>query len=60
MLTITVLRRFDRVLASTKARVLAEYEVRRGGKLAGDALDSRLNDVAASASTTIRRLTSRS
>ena len=46
MLPMTVLRRFDCVLAPTKARVLAEYEVRRGGKLEGDALDSRLNDVA--------------
>ncbi len=46
MLPMTVLRRFDCVLAPTKKRVLAEYEKRKGGKLQGDALDARLNDVA--------------
>jgi len=43
MLPMTVLRRFDSVLALTKARVLAEYERRKSGKLKGDALDSKLN-----------------
>lgn len=42
MLPMTVLRRFDCVLAPSKARVLAEHE-RRGGKLKGAALDARLN-----------------
>jgi len=46
MLPMTVLRRFDCVLAPTKARVLAEYERRRGGRLEGDALDTRLNEAA--------------
>jgi type I restriction enzyme M protein len=46
MLPMTVLRRFDCVLAANKARVLAEYEKRKGGKLQGDALDARLNEVA--------------
>jgi type I restriction enzyme M protein len=46
MLPMTVLRRFDCVLAPTKAKVLAEYERRKGGKLAGDALDSHLNKAA--------------
>ncbi len=46
MLPMTVLRRFDCVLAQTKSRVVAEYELRRGGKLLGDALDTRLNDFA--------------
>jgi type I restriction enzyme M protein len=35
-----VLRRFDCVLAPTKAKVLAEFEKRKGVKLEGDALDS--------------------
>ncbi len=43
MLPMTVLRRFDCVLAPTKAKVLAEYERRKGGKLEGDALDTNLN-----------------
>jgi type I restriction enzyme M protein len=47
MLPMTVLRRFDCVLASTKKKVLAEYEKRKGGKLEGDALDSNLNKAAA-------------
>ena len=44
----TVLRRFDRVLAPTKARVRAEYERlrRKGGRFTGDALDSLLNRAA--------------
>jgi len=46
MLPMTVLRRFDCVLAPTKAKVLAEFERRKGGKLEGDALDTKLNDVA--------------
>lgn len=46
MLPMTVLRRFDCVLAGTKARVLAEYEHRKGGRLEGDALDSILNEAA--------------
>ncbi len=46
MLPMTVLRRFDCVLASTKDKVLAAHEKRKGGKLAGDALDRTLNQVA--------------
>ncbi len=46
MLPMTVLRRFDCVLAPTKAKVLAECERRKGGKLDGDALDTILNGVA--------------
>ena len=46
MLPMTVLRRFDCVLAPTKDKVLAAYERRKGGKLEGDALDSVLNRVA--------------
>ena len=46
MLPMTVLRRFDCVLAPTKAKVLAAYRRRKGGKLAGDALDRTLNRVA--------------
>ena len=42
MLPMTVLRRFDCVLAPTKARVLAEHE-RSGSRLEGAALDARLN-----------------
>ena len=42
MLPMTVLRRFDCVLAPTKAKVLAEYE-RSKEKFKGDALDARLN-----------------
>ena len=45
MLPMTVLRRFDCVLAPTKPKVLAEYD-RRSDKLHGDALDVRL-DIAA-------------
>ena len=42
MLPMTVLRRFDCVLAPTKAKVLTEHK-RRVGKLEGEALDLRLN-----------------
>lgn len=43
MLPMTVLRRFDCVLAPTKAKVLAEFEKRKGGRLNDDALDRLLN-----------------
>jgi len=46
MLPMTVLRRFDCVLAPTKAKVAAEYEKRRSSKLVGDALDTHLNKAA--------------
>jgi type I restriction enzyme M protein len=46
MLPMTVLRRFDCVLAPTKNKVVAEYERSKGGKLAGDALDTKLNKAA--------------
>lgn len=46
MLPMTVLRRFDCVLAETKTKVLAEYEKRKGGKLSADALDRVLNRAA--------------
>ena len=46
MLPMTVLRRFDCVLAPTKDKVLAAYKRRRGGKLEGAALDPILNQVA--------------
>src|SRR5216684_3725908 len=46
MLPMTVLRRFDCVFVPTKPRVLAEHAKRKGGKLEGDALDTKLNDVA--------------
>src|SRR5947207_9661638 len=45
MLPMTVLRRFDCVLAPTKAKVLLEYE-RSKDKFKGDALDARLNKAA--------------
>ncbi len=45
MLPMTVLRRFDCVLAPTKSEVLAEYS-RWGNRLDGDALDVRLNRAA--------------
>src|SRR3954471_20059808 len=45
MLPMTVLRRFDAVLAPTKDAVLAEYE-RRKGKLNDEALDTWLNRTA--------------
>jgi type I restriction enzyme M protein len=43
MLPMTVLRRFDCVLAPAKEKVLKEYEPRKGGKLNGKALDEPLN-----------------
>src|SRR5260370_13813591 len=46
MLPMTVLRRFDCVLAPTKARVIADYDHRKGGKLNDDALDKLLNKAA--------------
>lgn len=46
MLPMTVLRRFDCVLAPTKAKVLAEHEKRKGGKFNADALDKLLNKAA--------------
>ena len=46
MLPMTVLRRFDCVLAPTKDKVVAAYKRRQGGKLEGDALDSVLNRAA--------------
>ena len=45
MLPMTVLRRFDCVLAPTKARVLAEHRKRRGG-YQGAALEVMLNRAA--------------
>src|SRR5262249_54982774 len=45
MLPMTVLRRFDCVLAPTKAKVLAEYE-RSKDRLKGEALEARLNRAA--------------
>jgi len=46
MLPMTVLRRFDCVLAPTKDKVLREHEKRKGGKLNDDALDKFLNRAA--------------
>ena len=46
MLPMTVLRRFDCVLAPTKAKVLAEHERRKGGRLNDEALDRILNNAA--------------
>lgn len=46
MLPMTVLRRFDCVLAETKEKVLAAHGKHMGGKLAGEALDTTLNKVA--------------
>jgi len=46
MLPMTVLRRFDCVLVSTKSKVLAEHQKLKGGKVEGDALDRRLAKVA--------------
>ena len=46
MLPMTVLRRFDCVLASSKPKVLAEHARRKGGKVEGEALDQRLNKAA--------------
>lgn len=46
MLPLTVLRRFDCVLAPTKAKVLAERDKRKRSKLNDDALDRILNRAA--------------
>lgn len=46
MLPLTVLRRFDCVLAPTKAKVLAEHEKRKDSKLNDEALDKFLNRAA--------------
>src|SRR5438067_2176906 len=46
MLPMTVLRRFDCVLASSKAKVLAEHARLQGGRVEGAALDHRLNEAA--------------
>ena len=46
MLPMTVLRRFDCVLAPSKAKVLAEHARRKGSKVEGEALDQRLNKAA--------------
>ncbi len=46
MLPMTVIRRFDCVLAPTKAKVVSEYEKRKGGRLNNDALDKLLNKAA--------------
>ena len=46
MLPMTVLRRFDCVLAPTKSKVLAEHARRQGGRLNDDALDRILNNAA--------------
>lgn len=46
MLPMTVLRRFDCVLVSSKAKVLAEYVRLKGSKVEGEALDQRLNKAA--------------
>src|ERR1700744_676943 len=43
MLPMTVLRRFDCVLAPTKDKVLTDFTKRKGGKLNDDALDRLLN-----------------
>ena len=43
MLPMTVLRRFDCVLAPTKSKVLATCERRSGGRLKDEALGSMLN-----------------
>ena len=46
MLPMTVLRRFDCVLAEKKVDVVAEHNRLKGGKLEGDALDTKLNKMA--------------
>ena len=46
MLPMTVLRRFDCVLAPTKAQVLEKYEQKKGGRIEGKALDELLNRTA--------------
>jgi type I restriction enzyme M protein len=46
MLPMTVLRRFDCVLADRKDEVLRAYSRAAGGKVTGDALDTKLNAAA--------------
>ena len=46
MLPMTVLRRFDCVLAESKAKVLAQHARLKGSKVQGEALDQRLNKAA--------------
>jgi len=46
MLPLTVLRRFDCVLAPTKEKVLKAYERQKGGKVKDEALDKLLNNAA--------------
>ena len=46
MLPMTVLRRFDCVLAGTKEKVLATHQRRAGGRMKGEALDAVLNRAA--------------
>ncbi len=46
MLPMTILRRFDCVLAPTKEKVLREYAKRKEGKVKDDALDKYLNKAA--------------
>ena len=46
MLPMTVLRRFDCVLAPTKAKVLAEHKRGKGREMNGNALERRLNEAA--------------
>lgn len=46
MLPLVVLRRFDCVLETTKAKVLAEFNRRKDGKLGEDGLDKMLNNAA--------------
>lgn len=46
MLPMTVLRRFDCVLANTKGDVLAKYQKLKKGKMEGEALDALLNKAA--------------
>ena len=58
MLPMTVLRRFDCVLAPTKAKVLAAHKRRKGGKLKGRHWKRFSTALPASASTTVRRWTS--
>src|SRR3954453_7646236 len=46
MLPMTILRRFDCVLAATKEKLLREVEKRKGGKLNDDPLEKFLNRAA--------------
>lgn len=46
MLPMTVLRRFDCVLAPTKTKVVADHERSKATKLEGEALDTKLNRAA--------------